>query len=131
MADEVLEMRIVVSNFSDLMPDSFNGEGFAYDCEYFYRRFRSWVQFQDSRLPDDATKVEAFKYMLSDTAILLWNGVLAAGNVPGTLNKLRDLFYTKFRVSKTIQELKRELKEYKYVPGMSCLPMIKQISGNL
>lgn len=61
---------------------------------------------------------------MSDTAILWWNAVVTAGNVPATLNELRDLFYAKFRVSKTRQELKRELKEYKYVSGVSCLQMI-------
>ncbi len=44
MAD-VPEMRVVVSNFSNRMPDSFIGEVFAYDCHDFYRRFKSWVQF--------------------------------------------------------------------------------------
>ncbi len=69
MADEVPEMRVIVSNFSDLMSDFFSGEGFAYDCEDFYRRFGSWIQFQDARLPDDAAKVEVFKYVLSDTEV--------------------------------------------------------------
>ncbi len=63
-------------------------EGYSYDCEDFFRRFRSWV-------PDDDAKVDAFKYVLSDTAILWWNAVVGNGNIPTTVNQLRDLFYTK------------------------------------
>ncbi len=55
MADDLQEMLVVVSNFSDLMPKSFNGEWFNYDCKDFFRRFRSCVQFQDVRLPDVGT----------------------------------------------------------------------------
>ncbi len=69
MAD-VPEMRVIVSNFSDLMPDAFSGEGFGYNWDDFFMRFKSWVNVQDARLPDDAAKIEAFKYVLSDTAIL-------------------------------------------------------------
>ncbi len=75
------------------MPDSFSGEGFGHNYDDFFMRFRSWVNFQEARLPNDADKIEAFKYVLSDIAILWWNAVVAAGNVPITLNEVRDLFY--------------------------------------
>ncbi len=51
---------------------------------------------------------------------------MVTGNVPATLNELRDVFFANFRVSKTRQELKKELKECKYVLGVSCLPMINK-----
>ncbi len=113
--DHEPEIRVIVSNFSDLMPDSFSGEGFSYDSVYFFMKFRSWVNFQDARLPDDAAKIAAFKYVLTDTATLWWNSVIAENNVPSTLNAFNDLIYAKFRVSKTRLELKRECK---YVPGV-------------
>ncbi len=70
----------------------------------------------------------------SDTAMLWWNAVQANHEVPATLNALRDIFYAKFRVCKTRQKLKRELKDCKYIQGVSCLPMInkfQQICGKL
>ncbi len=78
--------------------------------------------------------MDTFKYVLSDTAILWWNAVIASGNIPGTINEQKDLLYTKFRVSKTRQELKRDIKECKYVPGVSCLSMtnkFQEICRNL
>ncbi len=119
-------MCVIVSNFRDHMPEPFSAEGYNYDCEDFFRRFKSWVQFQEARLPDDDTKVDAFKYVLSDSAILWWNAVVAIGNIPATVNQLKDLFYAKCRLTKTRQDLNRYLKECKYVPGVSCLLMINK-----
>ncbi len=55
---------VIVSNFSDLMPEPFSGEGYNCDCENFFRKFRSWVTFQNHRLPDEAAKINAIKYVL-------------------------------------------------------------------
>ncbi len=35
-------------------------------------RFRSWVNFQEARLPNNA-----FKYVLSDNTILWWDALVA------------------------------------------------------
>ncbi len=56
MGDEA-EIRVIVSNCSDLMPDSFSGEGFGYNCDDFFKRFRSWVNFQEARLPNDPSNM--------------------------------------------------------------------------
>ncbi len=131
---EAPEMTVIVSNFSDLMPEAFSGVGIKYDTETFFMKFRSWVNFQEARLPTEDAKIGAFKYVLSDTATLWWNSIIAGQNVPATLNALKYLFYAKFRVTKTRQELKRELRECKYIPGVSCLPMLnkfQEISNKL
>lgn len=65
--------------------------GYCMRLKVFFMKFRSWANFQEARLPDDASKVAAFKYVLSGTATLWWNSVIAANNVPATLNGMDKL----------------------------------------
>ncbi len=92
------------------MPETFSGEGYGYNCDTLLMRFRSWVNFQEARLPDDAAKVETFKYVLSDTAILWWNALVATGNVPATLNELRDVFFCKVQSEQNKTGIEKGIK---------------------
>ncbi len=82
---------VIVGNFSDIMSEPFSGEGNNCDCKDFFGKFCSWITLQDHRLPDEAAKINAIKYVLSDTAILWWNVVIANHQVPATLVALRDV----------------------------------------
>ncbi len=112
--------------FSDLMPEAFFGESLDDCTETFFMKFRDWVNFQNTRLPTEQLKVDAFSHCLCNRATLWWNSVVLAANVPATLNGLKDFFFAKFRVAKTSQELRCEIRDCKYVPGVSCLHMLNK-----
>ncbi len=112
--DRVPQVRdVVVNGVSDLMSNSYSGD---VDIEEFFTRFKQWLLLHAERFHNDATRVVRIKYVLSGTALQLYND-LPVGGMPATLNNLQHDLFAKFRIAKTRQEWKKELDKCKYVPG--------------
>jgi hypothetical protein len=126
MAEANQEGRIVVlGNLSDMMPEPFDGRNIDRDVEEFFDNYKSWVLLNRERFTNAVERISAFRFVLSGTALSWWRNI-PIGNRPALLDDLRDMFFAKFRVLKGRTQLKKELMECKYVPGVNCLTMINK-----
>ncbi len=116
---------VVVNGLADLLPDSYFGDDMSIDIEEFFGRYIQWLNIHQHRFGNNAEKVAAIKYVLSGTALQWFNNIPAA-NMPANVNDLQHGFFAKFRIAKTMQEWKNEMKQCKYVPGTSTLHMINK-----
>ncbi len=82
------------------------------------------------RFHNNATKVDGLKYILSGTALQLYNDIPASA-MPADLDALQDQFFAKFRIAKTRQEWKKELQKYKYFRSTTGLPMLNRFQVNM
>ncbi len=114
---------VVGNSLADLIPDSYSGDDMSVDIEEFLGKFRQWLSLHQNRFANNAKRVAAIKYVLSGTPLQWFNGTTVA-NMPTTLDDLQRDHFSKFRIAKARLDWKKELKQCKYIPGTSNLPMI-------
>ncbi len=116
---------VVMTELSDLLPESYSGNDSSIDTEEFFGSFRQWLGIHINRFATNADLVAAIRYVLSGTALQWFNSIPAA-NMPANLDLLQIDFYAKFRVAKTRLEWKKDLGNCKYIPGTNSLTMINK-----
>lgn len=121
--------NITISSLSDLLPESFRGDG-TQDTEEFFSNFITWVDYHNKTFTDNQLKVGAIRYCLSSDAKIWWDDRLAESRrvvnpvaLPATLDALQVLFYTKYRIVKSKRQLRSEVATLKYEPGVSPIPL--------
>ncbi len=118
-------VEVVMNGLSDLLPESYSGDDSLIDTEEFFGRFRQWLGIHNYRFATNADKVAAIRYVLSGTA-LQWFNSIPATNMPANLDLLQIDFYANFRVAKTRLEWKKDLGNFKNIPGTNSLTMINK-----
>ncbi len=78
--DGAQQVRVVVVNgFSDLMQDFYSSDNPEVDIEECFTRYRGWLLLHNDRFTDDDAKEVGFKYVLSGTALQLYNDLPVGG----------------------------------------------------
>ncbi len=135
MPAEHVEVQVPVYGLADMIPETFSGENDSQDTDTFVQRWIDWAKLHTKRFPNDIDKVQSIRLVLSGTALHWYNNLVQREGLraeadphilPQTMDAMKDLFTTKFRINKTHSQLRSEIASLKYEAGKPCLSLVNR-----